>query len=1307
MPQIVGQGFKSWVAQQVKDRQNLLGKQNYSPQELNYLNNRKPWIKVASAVEIDGKNIGELSQFGSGKELAQKFALNSRDYQSGVAQGGVAESGGLQVDKSYGFASNPTQYGFKPPMGIEKLEVKTKGDNGSLKEATLSVKAYSPTQFNIIELLYLRLGYNVLVEFGHNFYVSGGVVYPMETTLVDSGWFGIAGSPEERLPNAQKAIVRLREKYNGNYDGFVGKVTNFDWSLNKDGVYNITIKIMSHGDLLSSLPVNKKTIVADDGEFGESLLETVGRWLTEIPYIGKIFEGLGGFVDDLLNFVGLGEADNPELPEEPPDISKKFLENAKDVTDINGFLYFLYRTLYKEAGNNKNNGAASYKFKKGGNPYAYFLAQKNKSPFRGTLGGSPYDIFDIKAKGKNEEGEKEGYQDDKFISLKFYLEILNSFCLFYTVEDSESFGKPSGEQNGPVKFLTDEDKQLCATHPLQYSADPSICIIKSRGDVSAINESVYKTFKSTIGGSYVGKILNIYINMNFAAELLYNAARNKDNVTSVEQHVQEILDGINASLGGINKLRVKVDEDSNEAYIYDETILPLRDNLATAIGNSGLNDKPTMFNVLSNDSFVRDFSIKSKIDDDLAAIITIGAQQGGVTEQIDGSGFAAWNKGLKDFISPANVTASDSTTISEKRALLREQRSAAAKAGISLYKTHEKIKLKYIGSARQALTTYLKNEKALQGAESALGGRGGSPLVGFIPINLNLTIDGLSGFKIFEKYTIPSKFLPASYPETIDFIIKKYSHTIDQNSWTTELESLSIPRADNQPASAIAGTPTGLSQLFDSLSEFETKRQQAKEDFESTAGAFTETLGGRPPAQIPRCNQIQISPTSINTFDGLGIEYTGTNRWWDHPEHSWRDKVMYGIFRDVFGITNPYSLQAMSEIAEKEGGWKIGPAFREYMNYSEARTLEIFGQSGRTFQDAAWDAYKDWHGGSESRKAMLTTYAVYWARYEYSSDKNSKAAIDLALAMCERAFDGKNTIDIADDTGQFIAGDGGNLTSLGVNYKVKDLLNGYYDNWGGADYSSEMVENMRSLWKEYKAAKARGEYSDTSGYRWAWNSYLGQGEGVRWNNNCTPAYRLFGTPNINNRWPEIIAAQIYRGVGAVQYTHFYNQMETVNELHQHGFGKVDASGEWQPGNITWVNPPNPTSIWTGIDPKIRLCITSVVAHCKKNPKGPLFGTDLKPYYRYGNLMAVNGCLNGIESTYKGMLVALWFLRKVDPRYPGPGGGNCVVGHLNGFPNRVSANAALALANSGGYNAGAHNAWEGILERWNHWRIGGR
>jgi hypothetical protein len=66
--------------------------------------------------------------------------------------------------------------------------------------------------------------------------------------------------------------------------------------------------------------------------------------------------------------------------------------------------------------------------------------------------------------------------------------------------------------------------------------------------------------------------------------------------------------------------------------------------------------------------------------------------------------------------------------------------------------------------------------------------------IGFIPINLQLDIEGLSGIKMYQSYTIDDTLLPPSYKNKIQFIAKGVSHKIDSNGWTTTLESIVGPK---------------------------------------------------------------------------------------------------------------------------------------------------------------------------------------------------------------------------------------------------------------------------------------------------------------------------------------------------------------------------------------------------------------------------------------------------------------------------------------------------------------------------------
>jgi hypothetical protein len=122
----------------------------------------------------------------------------------------------------------------------------------------------------------------------------------------------------------------------------------------------------------------------------------------------------------------------------------------------------------------------------------------------------------------------------------------------------------------------------------------------------------------------------------------------------------------------------------------------------------------------------------------------------------------------------------------------------------------------FIGRGKTAFKTYIAN---LNNKEHKLSGAGSS-LNGFIPVELSLTVDGISGIKIYQKLEVNQRFLPASYPNSLRFIIRGVNHKVESNNWTTELQTISTTISDTkatttkgdytikkEPASGGAQTP--------------------------------------------------------------------------------------------------------------------------------------------------------------------------------------------------------------------------------------------------------------------------------------------------------------------------------------------------------------------------------------------------------------------------------------------------------------------------------------------------------------------
>ena len=59
------------------------------------------------------------------------------------------------------------------------------------------------------------------------------------------------------------------------------------------------------------------------------------------------------------------------------------------------------------------------------------------------------------------------------------------------------------------------------------------------------------------------------------------------------------------------------------------------------------------------------------------------------------------------------------------------------------------------------------------------------------------------GINVFNKFTISEEYLPFSYRGAFDFIVKGITHIVKNNYWTTQIESLCVPKPRT-----VFGTPT-------------------------------------------------------------------------------------------------------------------------------------------------------------------------------------------------------------------------------------------------------------------------------------------------------------------------------------------------------------------------------------------------------------------------------------------------------------------------------------------------------------------
>ena len=220
---LLGESFSDFVTKQINHRQSTLGKfTSRTNSDIQYYTSKTSWIQLTSGVNITAIKANSLnlpSEY-AGSKLAENFILQ------GGANSGTNKRGGILANyndsflsnTSYGFAST-SEFGLSPIPGLIDAEVKTL-NRGSLKEASVKIKCFNKYQFDIIDTLFLKLKYPVLLEWGHSIYLDENGDSQTDIDTLSQLFLGKDGNvgPNPTQNDIYKAIDKNRDKYCGNYD---------------------------------------------------------------------------------------------------------------------------------------------------------------------------------------------------------------------------------------------------------------------------------------------------------------------------------------------------------------------------------------------------------------------------------------------------------------------------------------------------------------------------------------------------------------------------------------------------------------------------------------------------------------------------------------------------------------------------------------------------------------------------------------------------------------------------------------------------------------------------------------------------------------------------------------------------------------------------------------------------------------------------------------------------------------------------------------------------------------------------------
>ncbi len=170
---ILGQSLDEFVSKQLDIRTRIysgtnddfISKGNLFKENLQYSIANSAFLRMSSAVNIE--------------TLEKAIFFGKADYMgTGLAKNFILQGGTLTSDQkfrvgldSYKVGSNE-DFGLRPMPGITSIKITSKGRWGTLREASVNIKCFNRDQLSIVEALYLRPGYTVLLEWGNSLFYN-------------------------------------------------------------------------------------------------------------------------------------------------------------------------------------------------------------------------------------------------------------------------------------------------------------------------------------------------------------------------------------------------------------------------------------------------------------------------------------------------------------------------------------------------------------------------------------------------------------------------------------------------------------------------------------------------------------------------------------------------------------------------------------------------------------------------------------------------------------------------------------------------------------------------------------------------------------------------------------------------------------------------------------------------------------------------------------------------------------------------------------------------------------------------------
>lgn len=410
-----------------------------------------------------------------------------------------------------------------------------------------------------------------------------------------------------------------------------------------------------------------------------------------------------------------------------------------------------------------------------------------------------------------------------YIKFGYLLAFLNNMCLLY-----ESADDKNNDNIKPYVYIDfSTDYNFCLTTPQHLTVDPYKCLlplqatkdqylqlfpsdIRTAIEAEAFNPGTENLFSSFIGkfktdNPYQGKIMEILLNAQYLLDVANQFLKaDSEGAVAFKPFLDRIVQDINKATGGFNLFRVAYRDDSNTIIIKDDQWVPGISGEPNILSKQNYiaNTQYAQLPIFGSGSIAREMEFKTNMSTKMSSMVAISATSTtAVANSTDATPLGTYNNNYDDAFMPKKLnsvsTGSSITTVAqaseqekEKQRILNNNVETAKKFNShvrSIYYTGRVSK----AQVDSATAYYIDRLRIKKGNDKI------TTAAPFIPANLSITLDGISGIVMGNAFTIPENRLPASLKgddlqTKVGFTVVGLTHTLEQNQWLTKIRGQMI-----------------------------------------------------------------------------------------------------------------------------------------------------------------------------------------------------------------------------------------------------------------------------------------------------------------------------------------------------------------------------------------------------------------------------------------------------------------------------------------------------------------------------------